>query len=186
MKIWVSSLARVHDVAAAARPERIISLLSPEDSFPVLGGYDDQRHHRVGVHDIREPAEGLVAPGGDHVRALIGFLEGWRPEAPLLVHCWAGVSRSTATAFIAACMHNPDADEYEIALALRAASPTAWPNTRIVAFADELLARRGRMLEAIEAIGPGAPAIEAEPFAIPARFGAPPAAAGDATAWRGR
>jgi hypothetical protein len=65
-----------------------------------------------------------------------------------------------------------DQGVYEIASALRAASPTAWPNTRIVAFADELLARKGRMSEAIEAIGPGAPALEAEPFAIPARFGA--------------
>ncbi|SNT75929.1 Predicted protein tyrosine phosphatase [Amphiplicatus metriothermophilus] len=175
----MSSLAKVHEMVAAAQPARVVSLLSPEDSFPVLGGYDDGRHHRIGVHDIREPMDGLVAPDGDHVRALIGFLEGWRPEAPLLVHCWAGVSRSTATAFIAACLHNPDTDEHEIAMTLRAASPTAWPNARIVAFADELLARKGRMIEAVEAIGPGAPALEAEPFAIPARFGARPVSPAD-------
>ncbi len=130
------------------------------------------RHHRVHLHDIREPLDGHVTPSGDHVRGLVEFLKGWRNDEPLLVHCWAGISRSTATAFIAACLHNPQTDEREIALGLRAASPTAFPNTRIVAFADELLNRGGRMTAAVEAMGESDFAEEAAPFSIPSVYGA--------------
>ena len=171
MKIWVSSLARIHEVAKDVRPARVVSLLSPGDEFPRIDGFDRARHHRVHLHDIREPLDGHVTPSGEHVEDLIAFLRGWRADDPLLVHCWAGISRSTATAFIAACLHNPDTDELEIARTLRAASPTAFPNTRIVAFADEILARGGRMSAAVDAIGLGEFAEEATPFAIPARFG---------------
>jgi predicted protein tyrosine phosphatase len=171
MKIWVSSLARVHEVVEQARPDRVVSLLSPGDDFPALD-YGDLRHHKLHLHDIRSDLLGHVAPSGDHVRSLIGFLEDWRRDEPLLIHCWAGISRSTAAAFIAACLHNPGADEAEIALALREASPTAWPNTRIVELADEMLNRRGRMRDAIERMGRGEIAMEAIPFAIPAIFGA--------------
>lgn len=172
MKIWVSSLALVHDTAIKARPSHAVSLLSPGDEFPSLSGLDAARHHCVHLHDIREPMDGHVTPSGDHVRALVGFLNDWRADEPLLVHCWAGISRSTATAFIAACLHNPRADEHEIALGLRAASPTAFPNTRIVAFADELLKRNGRMSAAIEAMGESDFAEEAAPFSIPSIYGA--------------
>ncbi|MEQ8177172.1 MAG: protein-tyrosine phosphatase family protein [Amphiplicatus sp.] len=172
MKIWVSSLALVHDTASKARPARVISLLSPGDEFPAISGLAAARHHRVHLHDIREPLDGHVTPSGDHVRGLVAFLKDWRNEEPLLVHCWAGISRSTATAFIAACLHNPQADEREIALGLRAASPTAFPNTRIVAFADELLKRGGRMTAAVEAMGESDFAEEAAPFSIPSVYGA--------------
>lgn len=170
MKIWVSSLALVHDTAREARPSRAVSLLSPGDEFPQIDGIAPDRHHRVHVNDIREPLDGLVTPNGDHVRGLVGFLEGWSGDEPLLVHCWAGISRSTATAFIAACLRNPQADEHEIALALRAASPTAFPNTLIVAHADDILGRRGRMSAAVGAMAEGQPAEEAAPFYIPAAF----------------
>lgn len=170
MKIWVSPLAKVHDVARTARPERVISLLSPIDEFPHLNGYGDDRHYKLHVHDIREELEDHVTPRGEHVEGLIGFIQHWRREEPLLVHCWGGISRSTATAFIAACLHNPQADEHEIAAAIRAASPTAYPNTLIIDFADEILARRGRMRAAIDAMGRGDVAEVAEPFFIPGKF----------------
>ena len=169
MKIWGSSLAKAPDIADAHRPSHAVSLLSPGDDFPALG-LGDLRHHRVHLHDIREELLGHVAPSQTHVSGVIDFLNDWRSDDPLLIHCWAGISRSTATAFIAACLHNPQADELEIARALREASPTAWPNTRIVKIADKLLSREGRMLKAIEAIGPGEVSDSAEPFFIPAKF----------------
>jgi hypothetical protein len=57
-------------------------------------------------------------------------------------------------------------DERAIAAALRRASPTATPNSRIVAIGDHLLARRGRMVRAVEAIGTGVVAPEARPFRL--------------------
>ena len=91
----------------------------------------------------------------------------------MLIHCWAGISRSTASAFITACVHNPNADEEEIALAIRSASPTASPNPRLVGYADALLGRGGRMSKAVEAIGRGAVSDEAQTFSIPSIFGGP-------------
>ena len=170
MKIWVSPLSLVHEVARDAGPSRLVSLLSPGDIFPNVEMVDREAHHQVAVHDIRELQEGLTAPAEVHVAGVVDFLRAWSPDAPLLVHCWAGVSRSTATAFIAACIHNPDVEEAKIARTLRDASPTAWPNSRIVAIADEILSRNGRMGAAINEIGPGLPTVEADPFHIPSKF----------------
>jgi predicted protein tyrosine phosphatase len=95
VKIWVSSLAKVHDIAAETRPDRVVSLLAKIDAFPTIVGYAPDRHHRCAVDDVREEMEGYVVPSGDHVRGLISFVKAWRREQPLLIHCWAGISRST-------------------------------------------------------------------------------------------
>jgi predicted protein tyrosine phosphatase len=76
------------------------------------------------------------------------------------------VSRSTAAAFIAACALAPERDELVIARAIRAASPTATPNGRLVALADEALGRKGRMISAIETIGRGEDCFEGTPFVL--------------------
>ena len=177
MKIWISPLREVHNVAARARPASAVSLLSPGDVFPQLDAVDADEHHKVSLHDIREPREGFTAPAEDHVSTLIGFLQGWNPDETLLVHCWAGISRSTATAFIGACLHNPHADEIAIAGAVADASPTAFPNTRMVSIADDMMGRKGRMAKAVQTICADMTRLtlvsrtdEAEPFHIPSRF----------------
>ena len=90
----------------------------------------------------------------------------WERERPLVFHCFAGISRSTAAAYIAACVLAPERSEDEIAWALREASPTATPNARMIAVADELLGRRGRMVDAVRAIGRGAEGFEGTPFTL--------------------
>jgi predicted protein tyrosine phosphatase len=177
MKIWISSLRDVHEAHQKARPSRIVSLLSPGSEFPSFDGYADDRHHRIEVHDLLDDAGERAAPCETHLSLIIAHLEAWAPDDPLLVHCWAGMSRSTATAFIAACLHNPHADEEEIGLALAAASPTAYPNTRIVALADAMLERSGRMTRAAETLRKDERRLaeimrvgEAEPFFIPSRY----------------
>ena len=84
----------------------------------------------------------------------------------MVVHCWAGISRSTAAAFAALCAINPGVDEELIARRLREASPTAYPNRLMIRLADAALGRRGRMVEAIEGIGRGVVALEAVPFSL--------------------
>ena len=84
----------------------------------------------------------------------------------MVVHCLCRHLRSTASAFVTACALNPKRDEGEIARAIRRASMTAQPNTRIVSIADHLLAREGRMVRAVEAIGPGDIATEGNPFRL--------------------
>jgi predicted protein tyrosine phosphatase len=97
---------------------------------------------------------------------LLAFIRAWGRESPLVLHCWAGISRSTAGAYIAACALAPERDEASIALALREAAPSATPNARFVALADDILVRRGRMVDAIRSIGRGADAMEGTPFML--------------------
>jgi len=97
---------------------------------------------------------------------LIEFAQRWDRRAPMVIHCYAGISRSTAGAFVAACALNPKRDETRIAQAIRDGSATATPNIRIVTLADQLLGRRGRMIGAIQAIGAGRAAHEGDPFRL--------------------
>lgn len=173
MPIWVTSLALAPKLARKHQPAMVVSLLSPYDTFPVFDGFAANRHLQVAIHDIADDIGDWRAPGRGDAERLIRFVEPWDRAAPLLIHCWAGISRSTASAFISACLHNPDVDEEEIALAIRNASPTASPNVKLVAHADAILARGGRMSRAIETIGRGQPSMEAKPFMIPSRYGKP-------------
>jgi predicted protein tyrosine phosphatase len=84
----------------------------------------------------------------------------------MVIHCYAGISRSTAGAFVAACTLNPQRSEARIAQAIRDGSATATPNARIVAIADRMLGREGRMIGAIQAIGAGRAAMEGDPFRL--------------------
>lgn len=175
MSIIVCPLSRAPEIAREHRPSRVVSLLDPYSRFPRLDGHDHNSHLCVEVHDINEETEGMDAVCDQRIRRILDFVTGWERAAPILIHCYAGISRSTATAFITACLHNPDANEEEIALALRAASPSAWPNRRFIAMADAELGRAGRMVRAIEAIGDGHNWYdigEATPFIIASRFGA--------------
>jgi predicted protein tyrosine phosphatase len=105
-------------------------------------------------------------PGEEHVRRLLGFAYEWDRAKPMVIHCYAGVSRSTAAAYIVAAALNPAQGEAELAAMLRWLSPSATPNPRLIAVADALLGREGRMVAAIKGIGRGAEAFEGEPFEL--------------------
>ncbi len=173
MTILVCPLSRVAEMVETHAPDRVVSILDPEFVFPDLGDAFDGRHLRLRFHDLHEPAEGHVMPGPEHMRELLKFLGSWRPPDPLLVHCRAGIGRSTATAFIAACLANPDVAESRIAGALHRAAPLARPNVTWTGLADEAMGRAGRMTAAIEDMRRGLPWIdvdEGEPFDLSSSF----------------
>ncbi|HEX7758468.1 MAG TPA: hypothetical protein VF459_03135 [Caulobacteraceae bacterium] len=169
MTLIVSPLSRVERVIATRGPSHLITLLSPPEMIETPAGIAPDRHLKLGVHDISAPEADMVAPDAAMVERILTFAQTWDGRMPMLVHCWAGISRSTATAFTLACERNPHSDELEIALALRRASPSAYPNRRIVALADNILDRRGRMLEAVEAMGSANFAVEGAVFELAAR-----------------
>jgi predicted protein tyrosine phosphatase len=162
--IHVCSLARLGGVVRQTGARHIVTLVSDQSRFLPVKGVARDDHLWLQMDDIGAHIEGLIAPCEEHVARLIGFLGKWDRGAPLVVHCFAGISRSTAAAFISACALAPHRDEAEIAQALRKASPTASPNPMLVALGDRFLRRDGRMLKAVEAIGPAELAIEARPF----------------------
>ncbi len=166
MMIHVCSLSRVKETVATTGARHMVTLLGLEDRVSRPHTITPENHLWLRVHDISEPLDGHVTPEAEHVEQLLAFVRQWPREAPLVIHCYAGISRSTAAAFVAVCALNPLHDEAVVATALRRASPTATPNARIIALADALLARKGRMVRAIEAIGTGMPASEATPFLL--------------------
>jgi predicted protein tyrosine phosphatase len=170
--IYVAPLSLVEATVADAKVSHLVTLINGETNIPTPSGIGPDRHLRLSMNDICEPQPGLVLPHQSHVADLIDFTRDWDRRAPLLIHCWAGISRSTAAAFIALCALNREGSEAELAWALRKASPTAYPNRLLVALADEALRRNGRMMMAVEDIGRGQIAEEAEVFALPALLAA--------------
>ena len=163
--IHVCSLSRLHETVEETGARHVVSLLGDEAiERPVV--IVPENHLWLRLHDISAPLDGYIVPGEQHVADLLNFVRGWDRRAPLVMHCYAGISRSTASAFASVCALSPHRDERNIAQALRLASPTATPNIRIVSLADRLLGRGGRMTSAIETIGRGILATEAEPFRL--------------------
>ena len=144
----------------------VISILGPETPHRDFSGIDRAQHLRLTFNDINSHAEGLIAPQADDAVRLVEFIQEWDQAAPLLIHCWAGISRSTASAFTALCVLRPDADEMALARELRAAAPSATPNRIITTQVDQLLRRDGRMITAVESIGRGVNAYEGTPFVL--------------------
>lgn len=168
MTLIVCGLADVEPLVAARRPSHLITLLDPATMIETPAGVTPERHLRLGVNDIVEPMEEMIAPDATVVGQILAFGRTWDEADPMLIHCWAGISRSTATAFVLACERSPRVEERTIARALRQAAPHASPNRRIVALADALMGRRGRMVEAVEAMGDYDCTL-ACPFDFPAR-----------------
>jgi predicted protein tyrosine phosphatase len=164
--IHVCSLARLHDTVTDTGARHIVTLIKDVSLVRRPQCIPEPNHLLLDMDDISMPLDGYVLPGEEHVTKLVNFVTGWDRTAPLVVHCYAGISRSTAGAFIAACALNPKRDERMIARLMRDASPTAMPNLRLVALADNLLERKGRMIKAVDSLGPGVSAYEGVPFRL--------------------
>lgn len=171
--IHVCSLTKIADTVAATGASHLLTLINATTPVPRPDSIPADNHLFLGFNDIIEPAEGMTPPGLAHVEALIAFAERWDREKPMVVHCFAGISRSTAAAYIIACTLRPDLDEAELAAAIRAQSPTATPNALMIRLADGHLGRDGRMVRAIEAIGRGEDAFEGHPIRIDIVVGEP-------------
>jgi predicted protein tyrosine phosphatase len=164
--IYVSSLGALPGVTARLDSYDLLTLLSPDHPETDWRGFACQRHVRLAFHDIVEVRPGLTAPDHQTMQAILDFGRGETGARPMLIHCWAGISRSSAAAFAIACDRNPGF-ERDIATELRRRAPAVTPNRLMIALADDLLQRDGRMIAAIEAIGRGAEAGEGEPYQLP-------------------
>jgi predicted protein tyrosine phosphatase len=165
-RIHVCPLSRVPETVRASGARSLVTLINegtPVKRPPAIAA---DKHLVVALSDIVVEEPGHTLPNESHVETLLDFVRKWDQAEPLLIHCWAGVSRSTAAAFIAACALRPDRDEALIARAVRTNSPTATPNPRLIAIADAKLGRNGRMVTAIAQIGRGRNCFEGAPFAL--------------------
>jgi len=153
--ILVSSLSAVERTIAQYRPSHMITLLSPEYMIETPRQIAAERHLRLAVNDVLEVWASDSPPSETHISRLIAFGRGWDAAATMLVHCWAGISRSMAAAYTLLCDRAGPGCESDIARELRARAAHAYPNALIVALADRALHRQGRMIEAVAGIGRG-------------------------------
>jgi predicted protein tyrosine phosphatase len=167
--IVVSSLSHLEATAAQYQPSHVLTLLSPGHQESASREPPFERHLQLAFHDITEMRPGLTAPDHAAIGAIFDFARDWTAARPLLVHCWAGISRSSAAAYMIACARIPGR-ERDIAGELRRQAPFATPNRLMVALADQILARGGRLIAAIEEIGRGAEASEGVPYTLPVSF----------------
>ena len=164
--LHVCSLAALPETVRATGASHVLTVMANVEQVERPASVLPANHLRVAMDDITEHIDGFTAPCEAHVEKVLAFVRGWDRNAPMVVHCYAGISRSTASAFAAACLLNPQKDELAIARQIRAASPIASPNRLIVGLADSLLGRQGRMLRALDEMGPGSMMAEGRPFRI--------------------
>jgi predicted protein tyrosine phosphatase len=164
--IHVCSLAALPDTVKATGASHVLTVMAKVDQVQRPASVLEANHLKVQIDDIIEHMDGFVAPSETHIEQVLNFVRGWDRNAPMVVHCYAGISRSTASAFAAACMLNPHRDEAAIARQIRAASPIASPNRLIVTLADKALGREGRMVRALDQMGPGSMMVEGRPFRV--------------------
>jgi predicted protein tyrosine phosphatase len=142
------------DGFAAAGVSDVLSILDPGQPEPAaFRTYAPHRRTALRFHDVVLPAAGYAPPGRGDVGRILEFgmsLGAVRDASHLLVHCYAGVSRSTAAAAILMAQANPGQEERAF-LSLLEIRPRAWPNSRMVELADELLARRGALRAGLDA-----------------------------------
>jgi predicted protein tyrosine phosphatase len=152
-RILVTPLSALEDAIASHHPSHIVTLLSPEHMIETPTGFPTGRHLKLGINDVSDPAAGDNPPARAHVERLLAFSRDWDAKEPLLIHCWAGISRSMASAYTVLCDRLGPGREVEIAMAIRRRASHANPNPLLVRHADEALGRNGRMIEALAAMG---------------------------------
>ncbi|MBA4034764.1 MAG: protein tyrosine phosphatase [Bradyrhizobium sp.] len=164
--IHVCSLAALPETVRATGASHVLTVMANVDQVQRPASVLEANHLKVSMDDITQEMDGFLAPSQEHIERVLNFVRNWDRSAPMVVHCYAGISRSTASAFAAACMLNPHRDEIEIARQIRARSPIASPNRLIVTLADKALGRDGRMLRALDEMGPGSMIVEGRPFRV--------------------
>lgn len=165
--IHVCPLTRVAETVEASAASHLVTILYDFTHAVRPPSIDPERHLKLGFQDIADTAAGSEPPTAEHIDRLLRFVTAWEMERPMVIHCYAGISRSTAAAFISLCALRPEQDEAAIAARLRASSEMATPNRLMVGLADRMLGRKGRMIEAIAGIGRGIDAFEGRPFSLP-------------------
>jgi predicted protein tyrosine phosphatase len=134
----------------AAGVTHVISILDPEAPTPSAPG--DYQRLELRFHDVIELSPHAHPPTREHVHGILGFgrdlLAAPQADTHLVVHCHAGVSRSTAAMLLILAQAEPGHSASLLAAELLRIRAKAWPNLRIVEFGDQMLGRGGSLIEA--------------------------------------
>jgi predicted protein tyrosine phosphatase len=139
----------------AAGVTHVLSILDPETPDPTaFADFTPHRRLALRFYDIIEPEPDRLAPMRADVERLLEFGRDLDHSATphLLIHCHAGISRSTASAALILAQADPALPARVVLDAITEMRPRAWPNLRIIEFGDALLGRNGDLIAATGAV----------------------------------
>lgn len=131
----------------------VLSILDPDyPPPPAFGSFGEHRRLELRFHDVIEDGEALIAPGLADVETILAFGRDLLREpvttAHLLVHCHAGISRSTAAMTLILAQARSDRSAREAMAEVVRIRPRAWPNLRMIEYGDSLLGLEGSLIAA--------------------------------------
>ncbi|MGU3667952.1 tyrosine phosphatase family protein [Methylobacterium sp. A49B] len=134
----------------ASGVSHVLSLLDPGTPEPeAFAAYGTHARTTLRFHDCLGPGDGLVPPEPEHVATILAFGRDLGGAGHLLVHCHYGLSRSTAALLMLFAQAEPEMPADGLVARLHALREPAWPNARMIGFADAMLGRQGRLSEAV-------------------------------------
>ena len=164
--LHVCSLAALPDTVRTTGASHVLTVMANVEQVQRPVSVLPANHLKVSMDDITEAMDGFVAPCEAHIEKVLAFVRGGDGGPQMVGRYYARISRAPASAFMTACALNPHRDEISIARQIRAASAIAQPNRLIVSIADKVLGREGRMLRALDEMGPGSMMVEGRPFRV--------------------
>ena len=135
----------------------VLSILDPDWPVPdAFGSFGEHERLELRFHDVIEQVPDMIPPQEKHVAQLLAFgrnlMAEPAPGAHLLVHCHAGVSRSTASMILIVAQAQSQLAASVTAQEVLRIRPQAWPNLRIIEMGDAMLGRGGEVIEAVREI----------------------------------
>ncbi|WP_227321439.1 tyrosine phosphatase family protein [Acidisoma silvae] len=138
---------------AALGATHVLSILDPDHPVPeAFGQYGEHARLELRFHDIIDPQPGMVLPSEADIAAILAFgrsVQASGPAARLLVHCHAGISRSTAALALIIAQARPDSSAESVLGQVHGIREKTWPNLRMIELGDGALGRDGRLTEAV-------------------------------------
>ncbi len=140
---------------ATSGVSHVLSILDPDWPVPeAFGAFGEHAKLELRFHDVIEPTRDVTAPGEADVRAILAFGRDLQAEAAsrLLVHCHAGISRSTASMALILAQAQPSLPAEALMQGILGIREKAWPNLRILEIGDAMLGRDGTLPAAAAAL----------------------------------
>jgi predicted protein tyrosine phosphatase len=133
---------------AGRQVSHVLSILDPEQPEPeAFGAYGEHARLELKFHDVIQETPGYLAPQPHHIAQIFEFgrdlLRDPENQRHLLVHCHAGISRSTASMTLLLAQAQPGLKAGDILAQVIHIRPKAWPNLRILELGERELGRDG-------------------------------------------
>jgi len=132
----------------------VLSILDPGWPDPIAFlDFPPHRREALRFHDVIAPvSSATILPSEEHVAQLLEFgreVVAAGPDAHLLIHCHAGISRSTASAALLLAQAYPARSPDEIFAEIGRLRPQAWPNLLLLELGEAALGRHGEIVPAV-------------------------------------